>query len=98
MNGNMRGCVCVRVLKCESVYSRPLTAIDKELALYEEVEAFTGRRPVLVFGALCDQVVALLLESYPALFYTCPTGRCGLGHVTLSYDNVYLYACLHKSV
>ena len=59
-----------------------LTAIDTDLALYEEVEAFTGRRPVLVFGALCEQVVASLLESYPSMFYSCPTGGCGIGHVT----------------
>ncbi len=62
----------------DSLYMDSPSAIDVNLALYEEVEAFTGRRPVLVFGALCDQVVSSLLESYPTLFYACPTCGCGL--------------------
>ena len=45
--------------------------------MYEEVEAHTGMRPVLVFGALADQVVASLMESYPNLFYCCKTGEWG---------------------
>lgn len=45
-----------------------------DVAIYEEVEAYTGMRPVLVFGALADKVVASLLESYPNLFYYCNTG------------------------
>ena len=49
------------------------TATDH--AIYEEVEAYTGRRPVLIFGALSDQVVSSLLESYPNLFFSCPTGE-----------------------
>ncbi len=44
------------------------------MTLYEEVEAFVGNRPVLIFGALADQVTATLLESYPDLFFACPTG------------------------
>lgn len=44
------------------------------MSIYEEVEAYTGMRPVLVFGALADKVVAALLESYPNLFYYCNTG------------------------
>ena len=47
--------------------------------MYEEVEAFTGTRPVLVFGALADQVVSSLLESCPGLFHSCPTGEGGEG-------------------
>ena len=43
-------------------------------AIYEEVEAYNKHRPVLIFGALADQVVSSLLESYPTLFYSCPTG------------------------
>ena len=39
------------------------------------MEAYTGMRPVLVFGALADTVVASLLESYPNMFYTCNTGE-----------------------
>ena len=48
------------------------TATDH--AIYEEVEAYNKHRPVLIFGALADQVVSSLLESYPNLFYSCPTG------------------------
>lgn len=46
-----------------------------DLALYEEVEAFNGMRPVLVFGALADHITSALLESYPNLFYRCDTGE-----------------------
>ena len=38
-----------------------------------KVEAYTGMRPVLIFGALADQVVASLIESYPNMFYRCST-------------------------
>ncbi|CAI8046656.1 Disks large homolog 1 [Geodia barretti] len=44
-----------------------------DIPIYEEVEAHTGMRPVLIFGALADQVVASLLESYPTMFYCCNT-------------------------
>jgi hypothetical protein len=44
-----------------------------DIPIYEEVEAYTGMRPVLIFGALADQVVASLIESYPNLFYCCNT-------------------------
>jgi hypothetical protein len=44
-----------------------------DIPIYEEVEAYTGMRPVLIFGALADQVVASLLESYPTMFYRCNT-------------------------
>jgi len=54
-----------------------------DIALYEEVEAYTGSRPVLIFGALADQVVASLLESYPNLFYRCPTDTVeGMARIT----------------
>ena len=46
-----------------------------DIPIYEEVEAYTGMRPVLVFGALSDQVVASLLESYDNMFYSCNTGE-----------------------
>ena len=46
-----------------------------DIPIYEEVEAYTGMRPVLIFGALADQVVASLLESYPTMFYRCNTGE-----------------------
>ena len=46
-----------------------------DIPIYEEVEAHTGMRPVLIFGALADQVVASLLESYPTMFYCCNTGE-----------------------
>ena len=49
------------------------TALD--IPLYEEVEAYTRSRPVLIFGALADQVTASLLESYPNQFYSCQTGQ-----------------------
>ena len=45
-----------------------------DIPIYEEVEAYTGMRPVLIFGALADKVVASLLESYPNMFYICNTG------------------------
>lgn len=51
----------------------PPAAID--VPLYEEVEPFNQLRPVLIYGALADQVVAHLLESYPNLFYQCMFGR-----------------------
>ena len=38
-----------------------------------------GMRPVLVFGALADQVVASLMESYPHMFYCCRTGTYVVG-------------------
>ena len=56
-------------------FSLSLSHTATDHAIYEEVEAYTGRRPVLIFGALSDQVVSLLLESYPNLFYSCPTGE-----------------------
>ena len=37
--------------------------------------AYTGKRPVMVFGALADQVVASLLEKFPRVFHLCPTGK-----------------------
>lgn len=45
-------------------------AFDSPVA---RVEAYTGKRPVMVFGALADQVVASLLEKSPHTFYPCPT-------------------------
>ena len=56
-----------------SLTARALIATDH--AIYEEVEAYNKHRPVLIFGALADQVASSLLESYPNLFYSCPTGR-----------------------
>ena len=50
--------------------------IGLDIPIYEEVEAYTGMRPVLVFGALSDQVVASLMESYPHMFYCCRTCTC----------------------
>ena len=36
-----------------------------DFALYEEVEAYTGQRPVVIFGVLADQVVnSLLVNSF----------------------------------
>ena len=47
-------------------------ALDTPVA---KVEVYTGKRPVMVFGALADQVVASLLEKSPHTFYPCPTGK-----------------------
>uniref|UniRef100_A0A1X7SGD2 Uncharacterized protein n=1 Tax=Amphimedon queenslandica TaxID=400682 RepID=A0A1X7SGD2_AMPQE len=42
-----------------------------DIALYEEVEAYTGTRPVLICGVLASQITNLLVESYPKLFHYC---------------------------
>ena len=46
-----------------------------DIALYEEVEAYTGTRPVLVCGVLANQITNLLVESYPKLFHYCHPGN-----------------------
>ena len=40
-----------------------------DIVLFEEVEAFTGVRPVLICGVLANQITNLLVESYPKLFH-----------------------------
>ena len=46
-----------------------------DIALYEEVEAFTGVRPVVVCGVLASQIATLLVESYPKLFHYYHPGK-----------------------
>lgn len=54
------------------VTTHTCTALD--IDMYEEVEAFTGVRPVLIAGVLCKRIVSMLTESYPQLFHYCPPG------------------------
>ena len=65
------------MLEMVVVYSTmcPYLCVGLDIPIYEEVEAYTGMRPVLVFGALADQVVSSLMESYPHIFYSCRTGE-----------------------
>ena len=55
------------------LFSRAL-ALDFEL--YEEVEPYTGLRPVVILGALADQVMTALLENLPNMFYQCEKSKC----------------------
>ena len=48
------------------------TGVD--IAIYEEVEAYTGVRPVLICGVLADHIAEVLAETYPKIFYLCPAG------------------------
>ena len=66
--------VSLHFILCVTLKNSWLCAV-LDFALYEEVEAYTGQRPVVIFGVLADQVVNSLLESFPKLFYQCPTGR-----------------------
>ena len=50
----------------------PTTGID--IAIYEEVEPYTGVRPVLICGVLADHIAEVLAETYPKIFYLCPAG------------------------
>lgn len=50
-----------------------------DIALYEEVEAYTGTRPVLICGVLASQITNLLVESYPKLFHYCHPGKLHKG-------------------
>jgi len=54
-----------------------------DFALYEEVEPYTGLRPVVILGALADQVVTALLENLPNMFYQCEKGMYVFMYVQL---------------
>jgi len=52
------------------------TYIVLDFELYEEVEPYTGLRPVVILGALADQVMTALLENLPSMFYQCEKSKC----------------------
>ena len=55
------------------LYFFSISACD--LSVYEEVEPFTGIRPVIVCGVLANQICGSLAESYPTIFYECKSGK-----------------------
>ena len=70
-------CVCVCVYPFLSIVHPYLTfclTAGVDIAIYEEVGAYTGVRPVLICGVLADQIVEVLVETYPKIFYLCPAG------------------------
>ncbi len=45
-----------------------------DISVYEEVEPFTGARPVIICGVLANRIADSLTESYPGMYYQCKNG------------------------
>ena len=67
--------------------------VGVDIAIYEEVEAYPGVRPVLICGVLADHISEVLAETYPKIFYLCPAGGFVEGVVCWS-----IQACLHLNL
>ena len=58
--------------------------------MYEEVEPFTGARPVIICGVLANRIADSLTESYPGMYYQCKSGQflCNKNSYTIHVTTV----------